>query len=93
MNKMALLHELIYLLRKNYPLCTSTFGNCSTDGCEKMGRGAGKCADCCEKEIAELTGLPQDAKQFHENTKQNAALICNFLERIEKGRINEEGEA
>lgn len=83
MSKMVLLHELIYQLRRNYPEYPGTFGNCSTDGCKKAGSGCGKCADCCEKEIAELTGLSQEAAQLHKNTKVNAHLIANFMKILE----------
>lgn len=76
------LHNIIHAMRYNYPLQVSTFGNCAIKSCNNSARGSGKCGDCCEKELAELTGKPMAANEFHLNTKRNARILSAMIEEI-----------
>jgi hypothetical protein len=53
---------------RSYPDWPSTFGKCSTDGCENSARGCGLCADCHEKGLAQYSG-EEAAKDFHDKVK------------------------
>jgi hypothetical protein len=55
MNKEYEIRQAVNLVWRNLPNGVSTFGNCSTDGCEGSGRGSGKCIGCAEKQLADLT--------------------------------------
>jgi len=83
MNKLIELNELIYRLRRNYPMYPSTFGYCSTDGCDNSARGSGKCASCCEKAIGELIDNPDLARSFMQQTECTANIQRKMLDIVE----------
>ena len=67
-------------IMRNYPHWPSTFSNCTTEGCNQMGRGYGLCADCHEKKLAEYCGEAM-AKRFHESIS-NANKIYHSMIKI-----------
>ncbi len=69
-------------LWRNYPGWPSTFGPCSQKCKEEAyGRGSGPCADCCEKELADLVG-PRYAHEYHVSIKELRELEKDMLEDI-----------
>lgn len=74
MNKRNLIRDL----RRNYqPFLPKQCGTCG-----KPAWGSTACADCCEKQLAELTN-PELAKRFHQATKDIAAMVREFEEKID----------
>ena len=56
MDKERELHNLIYLLRKQFFIGDATTNVCSSKDCEERVRGTGHCERCLTKEIIALTG-------------------------------------
>jgi len=79
MSKEAEFNTALYNLRRNYPNYISSFGSCSTEGCSNSARGSGKCAVCCENEIADIIGNKELAHKIHEHTREVAHSIDNAL--------------
>jgi hypothetical protein len=48
--------DLIWRLERQYPLWPSTFSTCECKA--HMARGADRCADCLEEELAGVIGKP-----------------------------------
>lgn len=72
--------EALHHLWRNYPRWPSTFGRCSR-GCEEMGRGSGPCADCCERDLAQVVGEDL-AAEYH-----NRVRALRETERLMRCRI------
>ena len=49
-------YTLLHTMRKHYESGVHTWGYCSND-CGASSRGSGLCAECCEDEIDEITGI------------------------------------
>lgn len=73
------IEEIIYRLRRNYPLYPSTFNPCLNPGCKDSARGNGICASCCEKRLAEVSGEPEASSEFHEAVKDQTRLQSVLL--------------
>ena len=83
MSKLVDVENLIfYSLVRNYARWPSTFSTCPTEGCERLGRGGGLCADCIEKELAGLIG-ENLAKQMHDSIKRTHELWCIIFDELE----------
>ncbi len=67
------LYDIIHDLQRNYPGFPSTFGPCINQ-CGNHARGGGYCADCCEKQLASLTGSKKLASELHFHIKRLSAL-------------------
>ena len=74
MSKYEQVTDLIHQLHRNYPNWPSTFGPCK-NGCEKMARGSGSCADCIEKKIAKITDDPILASKLHHHIQEQARIL------------------
>lgn len=66
-------------IRRNYPDWPSTFSKCSTEECRNLGRGAGMCAYCHEKKLAEFVGEDL-AKEFHNSVHQEITVIAKMFD-------------
>ena len=75
-------YDHIIGIQRNYPDWPSTFGGCSTDGCEGSARGCGLCADCHEKELAEYVGS-ELAHKFHSAIKLRMEVYGEIYDAIE----------
>jgi hypothetical protein len=82
MSKERKFNQALSNLRYNYPQGVTTWGNCCTDGCSNPARGSGKCAVCCENEIADIIGSPLLANEIHEATKNVNQLIGHAMKII-----------
>lgn len=71
----------LHALRRQYPDYPSTFGRCSTEGCNNGGRGSGKCSDCIEIKLSHLVGL-EKAKQLHDAIRLQAAINNEIREML-----------
>lgn len=71
-------YEHVTGIYRNYPDWPSTFGFCSTEGCENMARGSGMCAHCHEKALAEYSG-EEAARKFHEEIKAKSAAYIDLV--------------
>lgn len=69
--------EAINLIWRNHPSWPSTFSKCPNEGCENLGRGGSRCADCAEKELASVVGKRKAAK-FHNLVKEIKTLEHEF---------------
>jgi len=67
---------------RSYPHWPSTFGRCSTEGCEGNARGAGWCADCHEKALAVYAGADA-AREYHSAVKTKAEAYGKLCDAIE----------
>lgn len=77
----ALIFTNIHRLRRQYPLESriATCNNCMTEGCIHTVVGAGKCANCVEKDLAELIGK-RSAETLHRLTRETANEIRSMLD-------------
>lgn len=74
----AAIDALIGMLRLNFPMWPSTFSLCDNEGCDRMARGGGFCADHLADEIAEATGMPGHARcllEYTESAAEHAAAL------------------
>ena len=51
------IRQVVHNLWRQYPTGITTFGPCSTEGCDHEARGSAKCADCCTQELAGWVGV------------------------------------
>lgn len=82
MDKINDFYNLLHTLRRGYQTGVHTYGACMNK-CGNSARGAGLCGDCCEKEIAELTGNHRDAHLLHSIIKKEHMIICKHLDLLE----------
>ena len=83
MSKTEQFFSLLYQLNRNYGQGVSTFGACSTDGCKQSGRGSGRCADCCEREIAVLINDGEVAFCIRDYTRKASEAISEAVFKLE----------
>ena len=55
-SKEALARRYMRGIERNYPGYPSTFGHCSTEGCNGSGRGSGECTTCYQEKLTGLVG-------------------------------------
>ncbi|NOY72175.1 MAG: hypothetical protein GXP14_07325 [Gammaproteobacteria bacterium] len=90
MTREAEFNSILHEMRRNYPHSPTTFGICCVEGCKNHARGSGKCAYCCEEEMATVLNSSELAGQIHTATRKTAELISNAIEKIlEAQSINE----
>ncbi len=82
MTKLEQLRKLVIHLRRNYPQWPGTFNPCANEGCKKLARGDGKCADCCEKELAEFTDDPILAAKLHHHILEESRILRVWLDTV-----------
>lgn len=84
MSKQRDFFSALYDLRQNYFHGVATMGPCCTEGCDKSARGGGKCADCCEKEMADIMGSAIASQRIHRFTRLAHGAIGAALGHIEE---------
>lgn len=77
MSKKEKVHSLVFAIRSNYSTGVHTMGPCC-NGCVKIARGSGRCLDCLEKELSELTN-PLLANNFCYHTRRAHAVLTRML--------------
>lgn len=76
---------LLYGLNRAYSVYPSTYSRClNRPKCKNPGRGGGLCGDCLETELAKLTGLPEQAAQYHQACKARTMLHILFLQTLDQ---------
>jgi len=77
--------DILYKLRRQYPIWPSTFGLCMNESCNSgmLARGSGPCITCIEKELVELVGEDL-AIGLSESISEQARIIHTIMEELDE---------
>ena len=81
--------EAISGIWRNLPSGVSTFSACPTEGCKGAGRGGGKCVECWQNILGEVSD-PGLAHEYVEAVREVRALE-DMIDRVSEGKANDIG--